>query len=96
MKKWAYKMAGFNKYGLLRDDCLHETPDVTEALRRIPQNLVDERNFRMVRAMQLSLQKTILPQSEWTKYEEDCLYLSPVVEQVKRERLEREQWEKNY
>lgn len=46
--------------------------------------------------MQLSLQKTILPKSEWTKYEEDQLYLSPTVEQVKKERLEREQWEKEY
>lgn len=82
--------------GLLRDDCLHETEDVTEALRRIPQHVVDERNFRMVRALQLSLQKTILPKEEWTKYEEDKLYLSPVVDQVKKEREEREQWEKNY
>lgn len=82
--------------GLLRDDCLYETEDVTEALRRIPSHVVDERNFRMVRAMQLSLQKTILPKEEWTKYEEDKLYLSPVVEAVKKERLEREQWEKDY
>ncbi|CAB3240995.1 unnamed protein product [Arctia plantaginis] len=96
MKRWAYKMAGFNQYGLLRDDCLYETEDVTEALRRLPQHVVDERNFRIVRALQLSLTKNILPKEEWTKYEEDKLYLSPVVEIVKKERLERENWEKNY
>ncbi|KAJ8735736.1 hypothetical protein PYW07_007356 [Mythimna separata] len=96
MKKWAYNLSGFNKYGLLRDDCLHETEDVTEALRRLPQHVVDERNFRMVRAMQLSLTKTILPKEEWTKYEEDQLYLTPIVEQVKKEREERENWEKIY
>lgn len=82
--------------GLLRDDCLHETEDVKEALRRLPQNVVDERNFRMIRAMQLSLQKVILPKEEWTKFEEDKLYLSPIVEQVEKERLEREKWEKEY
>ncbi|KAJ2948116.1 hypothetical protein O0L34_g9914 [Tuta absoluta] len=96
LKKWAYNMAGFNKYGLLRDDCLHETEDVKEALRRIPAHVVDERNFRIVRAMQLSIQKNILPKEEWTKYEEDKLYLSPVVEQVEKERKEREKWEQEY
>lgn len=80
----------------MRDDCLHETEDVKEALRRIPDHVVDERNFRLVRAMQLSLQKTILAKEEWTKYEEDKLYLSPIVEKVKKERLERENWEKDY
>lgn len=82
--------------GLLRDDCLHETEDVIEAMRRLPQNVIDERTFRQVRAIQLSAQKTILPKEEWTKYEEDQLYLTPIVEQVKKERLEREEWEKNY
>ncbi|XP_063548330.1 cytochrome b-c1 complex subunit 7-like [Cydia strobilella] len=96
MKQWAYNLSGFNKYGLMRDDCLYETQDVQEALRRIPAHVVDERNFRIVRAMQLSLQKTILPKEEWTKLEEDVLYLSPVVKQVEKERKEREAWEANY
>ncbi|CAH0405248.1 unnamed protein product [Chilo suppressalis] len=96
MKKWAYNMAGFNKYGLMRDDCLYENEDVKEALRRLPDHVIDERNFRLVRAIQLSLQKSILPKEEWTKYEEDKLYLSPIVDQVKKERKEREEWEKNY
>ncbi|CAH0592641.1 unnamed protein product [Chrysodeixis includens] len=96
MKRWAYNMAGFNRYGLLRDDCLHENEDVTEALRRLPQNVVDERNFRMLRAIQLSMTKNILPKEEWTKLEEDVLYLTPIVDQVKKEREERENWEKNY
>ncbi|KPJ16421.1 Cytochrome b-c1 complex subunit 7 [Papilio machaon] len=96
LKKWAYNLSGFNKYGLLRDDCLYENEDVQEALRRLPEHVVDERNFRIVRAVQLSIQKTILPKEEWTKYEEDKLYLTPIVEQVIKERQEREQWEKNY
>lgn len=80
----------------MRDDCLYETEDVQEAIRRLPEHIVDERNFRMVRAMQLSLQKTILPKEEWTKYEEDVLYLTPIVKQVEKERKEREAWEANY
>lgn len=80
----------------MRDDCLYETADVQEAIRRLPEHIVDERNFRMVRAMQLSLQKTILPKEEWTKYEEDVLYLTPIVKQVEKERKEREAWEANY
>ncbi|CAG9135636.1 hypothetical protein JYU34_003293 [Plutella xylostella] len=96
LQKWAYNLAGFNKYGLCRDDLLHENEDVKEALRRLPEHVIDERNFRIVRAMQLSLQKTILPKEEWTKLEEDQLYLTPIVEQVKKERTERENWEKEY
>ncbi|XP_041975488.1 cytochrome b-c1 complex subunit 7-like [Aricia agestis] len=96
LKKWAYNAAGFNKYGLMRDDCLYENEDVKEALRRLPDHVVDERNFRMIRAVQLSIQKSILPKEEWTKYEEDKLYLTPIVEQVKKEREEREKWESEY
>lgn len=54
----------------MHDDVLQETPEVTEAIRRLPQDLQDARIFRIVRAMQLSCQKTILPKEQWTKYEE--------------------------
>jgi ubiquinol-cytochrome c reductase subunit 7 len=54
----------------MRDDVLYETPDVKEALRRLPSEVVDERNFRIIRALQLSGQKRILPKEQWTKYEE--------------------------
>ncbi|VVC93326.1 cytochrome b-c1 complex subunit 7-like [Leptidea sinapis] len=96
LKKWCYNLSGFNKYGLVRDDLLYENEDVKEALRRLPDHVVDERNFRLIRAIQLSLQKTILPKEEWTKFEEDKLYLTPIVKQVKKERAERENWEKEY
>lgn len=56
--------------GLRYDDCLHEYPDVKEALRRLPKDLQYERQFRISRALQLNLQKTTLPREEWTKYEE--------------------------
>ncbi|EFA07535.1 cytochrome b-c1 complex subunit 7 [Tribolium castaneum] len=96
LQKWAYSISGFNKLGLMRDDCLDETADVKEALRRLPQQEVDARNYRILRAVQLSIQKDILPKDQWTKLEEDRLYLTPIVQQVVKEREEREEWEKNY
>ncbi|KAG8222400.1 hypothetical protein J437_LFUL003021 [Ladona fulva] len=94
LKKWAYNLSGFNKYGLHHDDCLDETEDVKEALRRLPQDVLDRRNFRIQRALHLSLTKDILPKEEWTKFEEDNKYLQPYLEEVKRERMEREEWNK--
>lgn len=90
------EFAWFFRLGLHRDDCLYESPDVKEAIRRLPRHLYDERNFRIMRALHLSLTKTILPQDQWTKYEEDVKYLEPYLEEVIKERQEREDWEKNH
>jgi len=90
--RWLYNSAGFNQYGLYHDDVLYETPEVKEAIRRLPQHLYDERNFRMIRALQLSMTKTILPKDQWTKYEEDYRYLEPYLEEVKKEFDERTMW----
>ena len=54
----------------MRDDTLHETAAVAEAIRRLPKNMQGERSFRISRAFLLSTQKTILPKEEWTKYEQ--------------------------
>lgn len=78
--------------GLHRDDCLYETEDVKEAIRRLPNDLYDERMFRMIRAMHLSMTKTVLPKDQWTKYEEDFKYLTPYLEEVEKEREERNAW----
>ncbi|KAH8297156.1 hypothetical protein KR044_005558 [Drosophila immigrans] len=94
--KWAYKMSGFNQYGLHRDDCLYETEDVIEAVRRLPRKLYDERNYRIMRALHLSMTKTILPKEQWTRYEEDVKYLEPYLKEVEAEREEREQWQKTH
>lgn len=81
--------------GLQRDDCLYENADVKEAIRRLPKVTYDERNYRIMRALNLSMTKTILPKEEWTKYEEDNKYLEPYLKEVIREREEREYWLKN-
>ncbi|KAJ6646113.1 Cytochrome b-c1 complex subunit 7 [Pseudolycoriella hygida] len=94
--KWAYNASGFNQLGLQHNDCLHETEDVKEAIRRLPRKLYDERNYRIMRALHLSMTKNILPKNEWTKYEEDVKYLEPYLDEVIREREEKEDWEKNH
>ncbi len=39
VRKWVFKIAGFNQYGLYHDDVLNETPEVIEAIRRLPPRL---------------------------------------------------------
>merc|ERR1711911_532492 len=70
-KRWAFNASGFNQFGLYHDDCLYENDDVKEALTRLPAHLLDERAFRLQRAMQCSVQKTVLPKDQWPTYEED-------------------------
>ncbi|KAK5648655.1 hypothetical protein RI129_003547 [Pyrocoelia pectoralis] len=96
LQRFCYNLSGFNKYGLMRDDLLYEDEDVTEALRRLPQNLVDERNYRILRATQLSITKSVLPKGEWTTLDNDVLYLTPYVNEVIQEKQEAEEWNKNH
>ncbi|ROT79376.1 putative cytochrome b-c1 complex subunit 7 [Penaeus vannamei] len=97
MKRFVFRMSGYNQYGLFHDDCLYENDDVKEALRRLPQNLKDDRHYRMHRAIHLSMTKTVLPKDEWFSYEEDHTkgrYLQPYLQEVITERKEREEWNK--
>ncbi|CAJ0936766.1 unnamed protein product [Ranitomeya imitator] len=94
IRKWYYGLAGFNKIGLMRDDTLYETPDVQEAIRRLPAKVYDDRMFRIKRALDLDMKKNILPKEQWTKYEEDVSYLQPYIREVIRERKEKEEWGK--
>uniref|UniRef100_A0AAV2K6K6 Cytochrome b-c1 complex subunit 7 n=2 Tax=Knipowitschia caucasica TaxID=637954 RepID=A0AAV2K6K6_KNICA len=94
LRKWYYNMSGFNKIGLMRDDTLYEDPDVKEAITRLPENVYNDRMFRIKRALDLSMKVQILPKDQWTKYEEDVNYLTPYLEEVIRERKEREEWMK--
>merc|ERR1719474_724732 len=89
VKRWAYNASAFNQYGLYHDDVLHENDDVKEALRRIPGSVLDERAFRLQRAAQCSLMKTVLPKDQWPTYEEDRekgRYLQKYLEDVIAER----------
>ncbi|XP_037120179.1 cytochrome b-c1 complex subunit 7 isoform X1 [Syngnathus acus] len=94
VRKWYYGLSGFNKLGLMRDDTMHEDNDVKEALQRLPENVYNDRMFRIKRALDLSMKHQILPKDQWTKYDEDEPYLMPYLDEVIRERKEREEWMK--
>uniref|UniRef100_A0A8C6AVB3 Cytochrome b-c1 complex subunit 7 n=1 Tax=Monodon monoceros TaxID=40151 RepID=A0A8C6AVB3_MONMO len=92
IRKWYYNAAGFNILGLMRDDTVYENYDVKEAIRRLPENLYNDRVFRIKRALDVTMRQQILPKEQWTKYEEDKFYLEPHLKEVIRERKEREEW----
>lgn len=98
LQEWAYKLSGFNKYGLWRDDLHNEAFDenVRIALQRLPPKLLEERNFRILRAVQLSLQSEVLPKECWTKLDDDKLYLTPYIEEVMKEKQEEAEWNNNH
>ncbi|XP_032817556.1 cytochrome b-c1 complex subunit 7 [Petromyzon marinus] len=93
-RNWYYNAAGFNKYGLMYEDTLHENDIIKEAIRRLPENLYNERVFRMKRALDLSLKHQILPKDQWTKIENEKAYLSPYIQEIERELKEKHLWEK--
>jgi len=47
LKKLAFNLSGYNKYGLYTHDIIYyDDPVVCEALRRLPEEVMDARNFR--------------------------------------------------
>ncbi|XP_036623890.1 cytochrome b-c1 complex subunit 7-like [Trichosurus vulpecula] len=94
LRKWYYSAVGFNKLGLMCDNTLYEDEDVKEAIRRLPENLYNEQMFHIKRALDLTMRLQTLPKNQWTKYEEDKLYLQPYLQEVIQGRKEREEWDK--
>merc|ERR1711868_100728 len=97
VRKYMYNLSGWNQYGLYKDDLMVENEDVQEAIRRLPPTLQDERSFRIQRATQLSLMKTVLPKDQWPTFEEDVekgRYLQPYLTEVRKERAEEAFWDK--
>ena len=60
--------------GLYNDDCLHETPEVAEAIRRLEPEVYDKRIYRISRAFLLSANKKVLPKEEWTNWDNVSLF----------------------
>ena len=57
--------------GLMSNDVMYERgADMREALKRLPQDVMDERKARLTRALFLSTRKIVLPKEEWTQPEE--------------------------
>ncbi|CAL1677115.1 unnamed protein product [Lasius platythorax] len=91
LRKLAFEWSGYNKYGLYTHDVIdYNHPVVCEALRRLPIDMLDARNFRIIRALQLSFLKIHLPKEKWVTYEQDLeyRYLGPYMEEIKAEQAE--------
>ena len=101
LKKFYFELSHYNRYGLLKDDLVddHHCSIGAEAVRRLPEQMFDERNFRHIRACQLSIEKDYLPKEQWVQYEEDLAkgsYLQPYLREVKAEIEEKNRWEKEH
>lgn len=80
--------------GLKVDDLIpEESETVQKALKRLPPKEAYDRVFRMRRAFQCSLQHQLLPKDQWTKPEEDEMYLTPYIQEVESEARERDDLE---
>ncbi|CAH8378036.1 unnamed protein product [Eruca vesicaria subsp. sativa] len=80
------------RYGLRYDDLFdqYEAMDIKEALNRLPREVVDARNQRLKRAMDLSMKHEYLPEDLQAKQTPFRGYLKEMLALVERERKERE------
>ncbi|XP_047964507.1 cytochrome b-c1 complex subunit 7 [Salvia hispanica] len=80
------------RYGLRYDDLFDPMYDldVKEALNRLPREIVDARNQRLKRAMDLSMKHEYLPQDLQAMQTPFRSYLQEMLALVKREQAERE------
>ena len=79
------------KYGLRYDDLLDPSGnmDVAAAMSRLPQEVLDARNQRLKRALDISLKHTYLPKDLQAKQTPLEPYLRPMLRQVQAEMKER-------
>ncbi|EOY31430.1 hypothetical protein QUC31_019790 [Theobroma cacao] len=80
------------KYGLRYDDLYdpYYDLDIKEALNRLPREIVDARNQRLKRAMDLSMKHKYLPKDLQAMQTPFRSYLQDMLALVKKERAERE------
>ncbi|KAJ9167772.1 hypothetical protein P3X46_019368 [Hevea brasiliensis] len=80
------------KYGLRYDDLYdpYYELDIKEALNRLPREIVDARNQRLKRAMDLSMKHEYLPEDLQAMQTPFRSYLQDMLALVKKERAERE------
>ncbi|KAK8942928.1 hypothetical protein KSP39_PZI009534 [Platanthera zijinensis] len=79
-------------YGLRYDDLYdpYYELDIKEALNRLPREIVDARNQRLKRAMDLSMKHQYLPEEMQKLQTPFRSYLQDMLALVKKERAERE------
>ncbi|KAI3694802.1 hypothetical protein L1987_77783 [Smallanthus sonchifolius] len=80
------------KYGLRYDDLYDpmESLDIKEALARLPREIVDARNQRLLRAMDLSMKHEYLPKDLQAQQTPFRSYLKEMLALVEREKAERQ------
>ncbi|CAN8273226.1 unnamed protein product [Cochlearia groenlandica] len=80
------------RYGLRYDDLYDQyySMDIKEAMNRLPREIVDARNQRLKRAMDLSMKHEYLPKDLQAVQTPFRGYLQDMLSLVERERLERE------
>lgn len=61
-----FSMSKYMKYGLLTDDLTRDNDVTKEALRRLPKDVFQERQWRLTRAIGANANKDVLPESDWT------------------------------
>lgn len=93
IKKLSFDKSSYPQLGMVFDDTLYENNAVQEAVRRLPREEREMREFRISRAIHLSMNKQILPKEEWTTLETDLPYLGPYLDLVKKEEEEFQKWE---
>ncbi|CAM9292662.1 unnamed protein product [Laminaria digitata] len=80
-----------NAFGLKFDDLMiEEDEDVAEAVRRLTPNQQLARKRRQLRAFDISLKKTPLPDHVQAVQDPFEPYLQDIINEVREERLERE------
>ncbi|KAI3513777.1 hypothetical protein L1887_11930 [Cichorium endivia] len=79
------------KYGLRYDDLFDpmESLDIKEALARLPREIIDARNQRILRAMDLSMKHEYLPKDLEAQQTPFRSYLTDMLALVEREKAER-------
>lgn len=80
---------GYDRYGLMADDIGHGNWLVDQAIDRMPLELKQAREQRIIRAYELDFQKRYLPEEEWTHPEDDNAYLAPYLGMVVHRAMER-------
>ena len=80
------------KYGLRAEDlyCQENDLDVDLALKRLPQDVVDARNQRIKRAMDLNMKHSELPKEMQEKQTPFEYYMQDTLQQIGQENEERE------
>eukprot|EP01125_Pyxidicula_operculata_P007670 TRINITY_DN2599_c0_g1_i2.p1 TRINITY_DN2599_c0_g1~~TRINITY_DN2599_c0_g1_i2.p1 ORF type:complete len:157 (-),score=49.12 TRINITY_DN2599_c0_g1_i2:145-615(-) len=83
-------LMGYRAYGLHFEDVLLETPDVQEALNRLPKEVLSDRDDRIKQALVLNCMGEVLPKDQQPTVEQDVPYLAPYLAEVIQERRDKE------